>query len=185
MRGLVLAALLCASGPALARPWVLMPDSSITVDAVWQGTTVPVHFPSFAGNIDFDETRVETTRAAIAVATTDATTGLPPVDALVRSEGYLGSGSWPRIGFRLDRLTQTSKSTADVAGQITLRGVTRPLLFHATLFRLGPLESDPSRMEAGFDLTGQIDRTQFGSNGGLPEVAGVLPIRIHLLMQSQ
>ncbi|MFT4149327.1 MAG: YceI family protein [Paracoccaceae bacterium] len=185
MRLLFCAAVCLLAGPALARPWVMDPASTITVDADWQGTTVPVRFPSFAGTIDFDETKVEATRAAIAVATTDATTGLAPVDALVRSADYLGTANWPRISFRLDKLTQTSKSTADILGQITLRGVTRPITFHARLFRLQPSQEAPQRMEAGFDLTGQIDRTQFGSTGGVPEVAGMLPIRIHLLMRSQ
>ena len=38
---------------------------------------------------------------------------------------------------------------------------------------------------AGFDLTGRIDRTDFGSTGGLPEVAAVLPVHIRLLMHSE
>ena len=86
--------------------------------------------------------------------------------------------------FRLDRLTPTSKQTAEVAGRLTLRGVTRPVAFEARVIRFGPAADDPDRFEAGFDLTGAIDRTDFGSTGGLPEVAAVLPIRIRLLMHS-
>ena len=32
--------------------------------------------------------------------------------------------------------------------------------------------------------TTRIDRTAFGSTGGVPDVASVLPVRIHLLMTS-
>ena len=73
--------------------------------------------------------------------------------------------------FRLDRLTPTSKQTAEVAGRLTLRGVTRPIAFEARVIRFGPAADDPDRFEAGFDLAGAIDRTAFGSTGGLPEVA--------------
>ena len=70
-------------------------------------------------------------------------------------------------------------------GRITLRGVTRPVGFKAEVFRFGPADDDPDSFEAGFNLTGQIDRTEFGSTGGLPEVGAVLPVRIRLLMRSQ
>ena len=42
-----------------------------------------------------------------------------------------------------------------------------------------------ARFEAGFDLSGEIDRTRFGSTGGVPDVAAELPIRIRLLMSSR
>ena len=107
------------------------------------------------------------------------------VDGLVRSRDYLGVDQYPTITFRLDRLSQTSKSTADVQGRITLRGVTRPLSFKAQVFAYGPAKDDPDRFEAGFNLSGQIDRTDFGSTGGLPYVSAVLPVHIRLLMTSQ
>lgn len=88
------------------------------------------------------------------------------------------------IDFRLTGLRQTSKQTADLTGEMTLRGVTRPVAFAAQVIRYGPA-ADPSRFEAGFDLTGRIDRTDFGSTGGLPEVAAVLPVHIRLLMHSE
>ena len=51
---------------------------------------------------------------------------------------------------------------------------------------LRPAEATiPSRFEAGFNLTGSLDRTDFGSTGGLPDVAAVLPVHIRLLMSSK
>lgn len=171
-------------GAAFAAPWALDPSTTVAVDVGWEGKTVTVKFPSLSGTVDFDQNTPSTARATIKVATTDATTGNAIVDALVRSPDYLGAAKWPAITFQLDKLTQTSKSTARVTGRITLRGVTQPETFDATVFRFGPSRDDAKRFEAGFDLTGSIDRTQFGSTGGLPEVASDLPVRIHLLMTS-
>ena len=81
--------------------------------------------------------------------------GSPIVDALVRSPDYLGTDAWPELTFRLDRLTPTSKATAEVAGRITMRGVTRPIAFDARVIRFGPAADDPDRFEAGFDLDRQ------------------------------
>ncbi len=170
---------------AAAAPWQLAPATTVAVDVAWQGRTVPVRFPTLAGQIDFDRDHPERAKARISVATTDATTGVGVVDQLLRSRDYLDSAQYPAISFSLDKLTQTSKSTADIAGRITLRGVTKPVAFKAQVTRYGPSKDDPDRFEAGFNLTGSIDRTAFGSTGGLPEVAAVLPVRISLLMTSK
>lgn len=173
--------------PALAfgAAWRLDPATRIAVDVGWQGRSVELRFPRLGGSIEFDERRPETARARIVVSAAAVETGLAPVDALVRSRDYLDTAGHPEIIFELDRLEQTSRSTADIFGRITLRGVTRPVRFTATVFRYGPAESDPDRFEAGFDLTGTIDRTEFGSTGGLPDVASVLPVRIRLVMVSR
>jgi len=68
---------------------------------------------------------------------------------------------------------------------MTLRGVTRPVTFQAKVFAYGPAKADPARFEAGFDLSGSVDRTAFGSTGGVPDVAAVLPVHIRLLMTSR
>ncbi len=179
---LALALLPCA---ASAAQWKLDPATTVTVDVGWHGSTVKVNFPTVSGDVEFDQNKVETAKAKVMVATTDATTGVGLVDDLVRSADYLGAGQYPEITFQLDKLKQTSKSTADVTGRITMRGVTKPARFNATVFKFGPSSSDPDKFEAGFDLTGEIDRTQFGSTGGLPDVAAVLPVQIHLLMSSK
>jgi polyisoprenoid-binding protein YceI len=177
--------LLMLPAVAAASPWRLEPETAVMVEVTWQGRNVEVRFPTLDGRIDFDQDHPERTRAAISVAATDATTGVSVVDQLVRSRDYLGASQYPNILFRLDKLTQTSKSTADVTGAITLRGVTRPITFKAQVIRYGPAKDDPGAFEAGFELSGSIDRTAFGSTGGLPEVAAVLPVHIRLLMTSR
>ena len=63
-------------------------------------------------------------------------------------------------------------------------GIDKPVTLKATVFRYGPNEAAGGRFDAGFTITGEIDRTEFGHTTGLPQVAAVLPIRIHLLMRS-
>jgi polyisoprenoid-binding protein YceI len=170
---------------AWAVPWVLDPETRVAVDVSWTGGQVEVRFPRLAGSIDFDERQPQNARARITVSAQDATTGIPVADALMRSEGYLATDRFPEISFELDRLVQTSRSTADIFGRMTLRGVTRPVEFKATVVRYGPAADDPARFEAGFDLTGSVDRRDFGSTGGIPDVAAELPIRIRLMMTSR
>lgn len=174
--------------PALAAhaaPWTLSPDTTVAVEVPWQGRDVEVRFPDISGTVDFDQNHPDRTQADISVDATKATTGVGVVDALVRSGDYLGSAQYPQISFHLESLKQTSKSAAVVSGRITLRGVTRPVTFDATVLRYGAAADDPSRFEAGFALSGTIDRTEFGSTGGLPDVGADLPVKIRLMMTSR
>lgn len=180
----LLAILLLSASPIMARTWSLDPSTEVAVDVGWRGAVVEVRFPDLTGEIDFDEARPERARARIVARADSATTAVGVVDALVRSPDYLAAEAHPTIVFDLDRIDRTSSSTADVFGRITFRGVTRALALKAEVFRYGPSASEPERFEAGFDLRGSIDRTQFGSTGGVPEVAAVLPLRIRLLMVS-
>lgn len=187
MRSLLIVLILCGTWPAaaLAARWTIQPDTVVQVDADWRGQTVTVHFPSYAGRVDFDEKNLGSATATISIATGDATAGLAVVDQILRSGDFLAAKQFPQITFYLDRLTQTSASTADVAGRVTLRGVTRPVQFKATVIRYGPDPADPSQFLAGFDVTGAIDRTEFGSTGGLPDIAARLGLHMRLMMERE
>ncbi len=177
-------ALLLVPALAAAATWRLDPQTRVAVDVGWQGATVEVRFTRLSGTIEFDADRPETARARIAVSARDVDTGLGVIDTLVESPGYLDAARYPTIVFELDRLEKTSASTAQIFGRITLREVTRPMVFAARVFRYGPDPANPARFEAGFDLEGEIDRTAFGSTGGLPEVPAALQVRIRLVMTS-
>ncbi len=187
MRIIALVILLILPGLASAAPWYLdQSGSRISVKVGYLGnSSVNVRFQSFGGTIDFDEKRPQNTKAAIRVNSSDIETGLGLVNRLVRSPDYLDAKGHPEITFKLDKLVQTSSSTADILGRITLRGVERPIQFDAKVFRYGPSDANPDVFEAGFDLSGQIDRRDFGSTAGIPEVATNLPITIRLLMTSK
>ncbi len=180
---LVLIALL--PGAAMAASWRLDPDTRVAVEVPWQGRQVEVRFLRLSGSIDFDENHPETAKARVVVAAESASTGASLVDSLVMSRDYLGAEQWPDIVFQLDRLTRTSPETADVAGRLTLRGVTLPVVWKARVVRYGPSAGDPGRFEAAFDISGSVDRTAFGSRGGLPEVGATLGLRIRLAMSSR
>ena len=181
----LLVVILLASAPASAAPWALLPDTNIEVLVPWRGLTVRMVFPKYGGRIDFDERHPEAAKARIDVWAGSVQTGLPPADRMAKSEQFLAADRYPIIRFDLDRLVQTSKSTADIHGRITLRGVTQPILFKARVYRYAPSETDPDRFEAGFLLDGTIDRTAFGATGAPGDIPAVLPVEIRLDMISK
>ena len=169
----------------LAAPWdIVQEHTRIEVDVVYLGSTVTMRFETVQGSVDFDANRPERAKADIVVPVAQVETGLGLVNGIVRSRDYLNAREFPEIRFQLERLERTSDSTADIYGKMTLLGVTQPILFRAKLFRYSANESS-GKFEAGFNLTGQVDRRSYGNMTALSQVSAVLPIRIQLLMRER
>ena len=175
---LLLPALIAGSGAAVAETWILDPATTAEASVSWQGKPIAVRFPGLSGEVEFDSRHLDVANATLSVPTGAATTGNPIVDAMMRSPDYLDAAGHPTITFELDKLTRTSDDTADVAGRVTLRGVTRPVRLTAKVIAFGEARAD-------FAITGQIDRRDFGSTAGVPEVAAVLPLDIRLVMTAR
>ncbi|MEM1267813.1 MAG: YceI family protein [Pseudomonadota bacterium] len=180
----LLVALILIPTVALAETWrVDLDQTEIKTEVTYLGRIkLGVEFTRFAAALRFEEANVEATRAEIAVATASAETGLGWIDNLITSDGYLDAAGHPDIRFRLNRLEQTSRSTAVLSGEIDLLGVTQPLTLDATVFKYGPRDDDPTVKEAGFTVRGEIDRRDFGNVTGYPDVGARLPLSIRLVL---
>lgn len=185
MRVFVLLVLCLLPITALAQQWQLVPgETRVEVDVGWRGRIVTLRFGDVVGNVIFDKQKPETAKASIRVDARTVSTGAAVVDAFVRGPDYLDVERNPWMDYRLDGLVQTSQQTADVFGQLTMFGQTRPVAFRAQVFRYGSTPGAPERFDAGFNIGGAIDRREFGHTTGLPEISAVLPIRIRFLMRS-
>lgn len=176
---------LALPGPGTAATWTLDPATTVAASIAWEGKPIAVRFPGLSGDVDFDANDLGTARATLSVPAGKATTGNPIVDTMMRSGDYLDASAHPTITFDLERLTKTSKDTADVAGTVTLRGVTRPVRLKAKVLAFGPTREDPALMKADFAISGAIDRRDFGSTAGVPDVSAVLPLDIRLVLTAR
>ena len=124
-----------------AAPWdVVQDETRIEVDVGYLGNTVTMRFDEVLGAVDFDANRPERARANIVVPVRNVETGLGLVNNFVKSKDYLNAREYPDIRFSLKKLVRTSDRTADIFGDMTLLGVTQPMLFKAKLFRYKPPE---------------------------------------------
>lgn len=101
-------------------------------------------------------------------------------DTHVKGADFLDIEAHPEITFVSTGITKTGDDTADVAGDLTIKGVSQPVVFAATLNKIGPNPFDDSKQVAGFRLTGEIDRTEFGIDYGAPAIGAVIPITIDM-----
>ena len=129
-------------------------------------------FTSFTGTVTIGETP-ETSGVQATIEAASIDTAEPKRDAHLRSADFLDAETYPTLEFRSTAVEQTGATALRVAGDLTIRGVTRPVILDVAY---GGLISDPfGNAKAIFSAHTEIDREEWGMtwNAAL-ETGGVL-----------
>ncbi|MCC5995473.1 MAG: YceI family protein [Oceanicaulis sp.] len=123
-------------------------------------------FDEMDASLSFDPARPEASELTAVIEAASVSTGDPDFDETLRGAAWFDTRRHPQIIFRSTRIEATGETTGRVHGELTLKGVTRPVVleteFYGGLFN--PLEG---RRVLGFGADLIIDRTDFGV-GRLP-----------------
>ncbi len=139
-------------------------------------------FRDFDAQITFDPEDIPATSVSFTVKADSIDTFWEARDNHIRTADFLNTAEHPDITFVSTSVTQTGDETADVTGDLTILGVTKSVTFAATLNQIGPNPFNPAVEVAGFKLTGEIDRTEFGMGFGAPAIGAVIPFTVDLEM---
>ncbi len=96
--------------------------------------------------------------AAIDAASLD--TGVAARDAHLRSADFFAVEEHPRISFATTSVQPLDGDRVRIAGELTIRGVTRPVQLDGEL--LGTARDVEDRDRIGLEATGVLDRRDFG-----------------------
>ena len=89
---------------------------------------------------------------------------------IVSGEDLLNAPAHPEATFVSTKVELTGDHTADVTGDMTLNGVTKPVVWKASYNGgWGQMPMDPMGARAGFSLETTIKRSDFGIDFGVPE----------------
>ncbi len=173
---LALAGPALAQGPANPNPtavkpgaYVIEPSHTRVVFSVshmgfttWYGD-----FPGASGQLLLDAAHPEASRLDVTVPVAGVSTTNAKLDGELRSADWLDAGRFPTAMFHSTRITPTGAGDAEVTGELTLHGVTRPVVLHAHFNGAGvnPLDHVYT---TGFEVSGVIKRSDFGVNKYVP-----------------
>ena len=133
-------------------------------------TIVRGHFKNLKGRFDFDP---RDSAGCFVEATIDAasfTTAEPDRDAHLRSADFLDVASHPTITFKSTSVEATGANHCKVTGNLTIRGVTRPVTLDVEYF--GPVDTPFNNTRTGFIARTRINRYDFGVSWNSPMPAG-------------
>ncbi len=146
-------------------------------------------FTDVMGTVKFDPERPETATVEVTIPLKSISTGIKKLDeVLVSSRDYFDVPAHPEITFKSTGVTLKSDKTADVAGDLTISGITRPVVLEVVwnftgphpLAKINPVYS--GRIASGFSASTQIRRSDWGITRGAPFVSDELRIEIETEM---
>lgn len=148
-------------------------------------TTLTGKFETFEGgletaNEDFSDANISFTADVASI-----NTGNADRDGHLKSDDFFNAEAFPKVTFTSTSFTKTGDGEYKLAGNITLRDVTKPIELTA---EYGGTATDPwGNVKAGFEINGKIKRKEFGLKwDALTEAGGAVvsdEVKLHLNVQ--
>ncbi len=117
-------------------------------------------FEQFTGTIELDVEHPENTRVEVEIDAASINTREPQRDAHLRSADFLDVENHPHIIFKSTRVERTGETTARLHGDLTIRGITRPVVLDVE--HTGIVTSPWGHRSAGFEARAKINRKDWG-----------------------
>jgi polyisoprenoid-binding protein YceI len=123
--------------------------------------TAKGHFTKFSGTIEIDREHPEQSTVTAKIQTASLDTAIAKRDEHLRSDEFFNAAKFPEITFKSRRVKQTGANAGEIAGNLTMHGVTRPITLHVQL--VGDVESLAKNPTSRWRVsTAPIKRSEFG-----------------------
>jgi polyisoprenoid-binding protein YceI len=180
-----------ALSPVAAATFVLDGDHT-EVRASWDHLGMSrqsARFKDVIGRVNFSPENPEQSTVDVTIKVDSISTGVPALDQhLIGSTDFFDVQKYPNIIFRSRSVTMTSPKSANIEGDLTINGITKPVTLSAVWNFLGehPLaNANPVYKDvqaAGFSARTQILRSEWGINRVVPLVSDEIRITIETEM---
>lgn len=123
-------------------------------------STVTGKFEKFDGTVyassdDFSDAEVEFSAEAASI-----NTGVADRDAHLKSPDFFDAATHPKLTFKSTSIKKTGDNEYLMKGDLSIRGVTKPVELNV---EYGGTTKDPwGNTKAGFEITGKINRKDYG-----------------------
>jgi polyisoprenoid-binding protein YceI len=169
--GLMAAATLFA-GPAFAADTYNFDPfhTSVIWSATHFGKSSPHGiFSNIEGTLVLDEAAPENSKVDLKVPTGLIATGIEKFNEHLKSKDFFNVAEFPDAKFVSTKVEKTGEKTAKVTGDLTILGVTKPVVLDVTFNGKGPNPMN-QKETVGFSATGVIKRSEFGLSYGVPNI---------------
>ncbi len=142
-------------------------------------STVTGSFHDIKGTLSLDSQHPAASRVDVTIGTASVDTDVPARDDVLRSDKFFDVADHPTMTFRSTRVVTTGAKTADVYGDLTIMGVSRPVVLKTTFNRAGPDQMRGNADVAGFTATTTVKRSDFGMKAFLPYIGDDVTVTLN------
>ena len=133
-------------------------------------------FSGATGSLQLDPTKLGTSKLDISIPVDSVTTTVSKLTDELKGDKWFDTAKFPKAAFVSTQVVPTAEG-ATVTGNLTLHGVTKPVVLHVRFIGAGVNPIDKA-YTVGFEATGTIKRSDFGVTTYLPAVGDEVQLTI-------
>lgn len=134
-------------------------------------------FDNFDATLNFDAKNPEASKVEVSIDLASINTNSAKLQDELKGEKVFDVAANPKATFRSLRTTKTGADSGTMIGELTLRGVPKPVTLEVR-FHGGGLHPFTKKPVLGFNATGVIKRSEWGIKEWLPMVGDDVAIEI-------
>lgn len=136
-------------------------------------------FHDYDGHFTFDAETPENSEIDVRIKTASVDMDDEKWDDHLKNEDFFNVEDYPEMTFKSTDVAVTGDNTAEITGDLTLLGVTKPVVLDVTHNKSG-VHPHSGKYVSGFSATTTIKRSEFGMDYGLPGVGDDVEVRIEV-----
>lgn len=145
-----------------------------------QGFSKPyLRWRHWDSSLTWDNETPENSSVSVNINTNSIDTGVDIFDEHLRAERWFDVEAYPEINFTSTSLTKTSNTHGTMTGDLTIKGITKPVTLDVTFNRAAEGRA-PGTVKIGFSASGQIMRSDWGLGGAVPVVSDAVGLMIEV-----
>ncbi len=136
-------------------------------------STVTGQFAQYSGEVTTDDDSFTNAQVSLTIDVASISTNNAQRDGHLKSEEFFAVEKYPQITFKSTSVEKTGSDAFKLTGDLTIRDVTKPVTLNV---EQGGVATDMyGNTKAGFDVTGKINRKDFGLTwNGVTEAGSVV-----------
>ena len=136
-------------------------------------STVTGKFTSFEGTVESSKDDFTDAQIKFSADIDSIHTGNENRDGHLKSPDFFDAANFPKLTFTSTEIVKKSNDEYQVKGDLTIRGTTKPIVLNV---EYGGVQKDfYGNIVAGFEITGKIDRQEYGLQwSAVTETGGVV-----------
>lgn len=131
------------------------------------------------GQLNYDEQNPQSSSVKVTIDIAKSITGVPELDYNMLGSAFLDAKKYPKATFVSTKVTMTGSNTANVEGNLTLHGVTRPVVLNVTFNKVG-VDPITNLKTAGFSATTAIMRSDYKITTYVPSISDEVKLDIEV-----
>lgn len=148
-------------------------------------TNVTGSFQNFSANMTAASEDFSDAAISFEAAIASISTGNEQRDTHLKSEEFFDATNFPTLSFVSSSLTKKAGSNYTLTGNLTLKGITKEVTLDVEFG--GTITDFYGQFKAGFEISGTINRSEFGLTwSAVTEAGGVVvsdEVKLHMAVQ--